>query len=129
LDARPPAVSVFKPLCGRDPYLRASLASFFRQDHPDLELLFGVLDPSHPAVGVVRELAAEYPAVPCEILVHEGEGALNPKIDNLPGLLPRAAHDLVLVSDSNVSAPPHYVRELATIYAREKPRLVTNLFA
>jgi ceramide glucosyltransferase len=126
---KPPSVSVLKPLCGADPDLRENLESFFRQDHTSLELLFGTVDPSDPALDVVRDLARAYPQVPCHVVVHPGEGALNPKVDNLLGLLPRAKFDLVLVSDSNVRAPAHYVRELATLYAREKPGLVTNLFA
>ena len=105
-----PAVSVLKPLCGRDADLEANLESFFEQDHPKYELLFGVTDPHDPAVDVAHELAARYPEVPCRVVVHKGAGALNPKVDNLLGLLPAARHDLVLVSDSNVHAPRHYVR-------------------
>jgi ceramide glucosyltransferase len=124
-----PPVSIVKPLCGADPALERNLESFFRQDHPRFELVFGVQDPHDPAAGVARRLAARYPSVRTRVVVHAGSGALNPKVDNLLGLLPLAAHDLVLVSDSNVSAPAGYVRELATLYAREKPGLVTNLFA
>jgi ceramide glucosyltransferase len=129
LASEPPPVSVLKPLCGADPGLSENLESFFRQDHPSLELVFGVVDASDPALDVVRELSKRYPQVRARIVVHQGMGALNPKVDNLLGILPHAAHDLVLVSDSNVRAPAHYVRELASIYARERPGLVTNLFA
>jgi ceramide glucosyltransferase len=122
-------VSVLKPLCGRDADLEANLESFFEQDHPKFELLFGVTDPDDPAVEVARELAERHPHVPCRVVVHDGAGALNPKVDNLLGLLPAARNDLVLVSDSNVRAKPGYVRELAALYARERPGLVTNLFA
>lgn len=124
-----PAVSVLKPLCGRDADLEANLESFFEQDHPKFELLFGVTDPDDPAVEVARELAERHPNVTSRVVVHDGAGALNPKVDNLLGLLPAAGHDLVLVSDSNVRAKPGYVRELAALYARERPGLVTNLFA
>jgi ceramide glucosyltransferase len=124
-----PPVSILKPLCGRDADLRENLESFFVQDHPSFELLFGAVDPNDPALDVARELAARHPGVRCRIVVHDGAGALNPKIDNLSGLLPIASHDLVLVSDSNVRAPRTYVRELAALYARERPGLVTNLFA
>jgi ceramide glucosyltransferase len=125
----PPPVSVLKPLCGNDPGLRQNLESFFRQDHPNCELIFGVTDERDAALDVVRELARAFPHVACRIIVHAGTGALNPKIDNLLGMLPHARHDLALVSDSNVRAPAHYVRELAQIYALERPGLVTNLFA
>ncbi|HEX6272492.1 MAG TPA: ceramide glucosyltransferase [Polyangiaceae bacterium] len=126
---RPPPVSILKPLCGADSDLERNLESFFRQDHPRFELVFGVQDPRDPAAGIARELAARHPRVPCRVVVHSGAGALNPKVDNLLGLLPLSVHDLVLVSDSNVRAPEGYVRELATLYARDKPGLVTNLFA
>jgi ceramide glucosyltransferase len=129
LSEHPPPVSVLKPLCGSDPGLRQNLESFFRQDHPEFELIFGVVDAGDPALEVVRELARKFPAVRCRTIVHAGRGALNPKIDNLLGMLPRARYDLALVSDSNVRAPSHYVRELASLFAAERPGLVTNLFA
>jgi len=123
----PPGVSVLKPLCGADADLEANLETFFTQDHPDFELLFGVTDANDPALEVVRRVRARHPGRACQVVVHEGLGALNPKIDNLLGLLPRAAHDLVLVSDSNIRAPRHYLTELAGFHAAERPGLVTNL--
>lgn len=125
----PRAVSVLKPLCGNDAELERNLESFFEQDHPRLELVFGVVSANDPALAVVERVRMRYPGVPCQIVVHDGAGALNPKVDNLVGLLPRARHDLVLVSDSNVRAPRHYVRELATLYDEQRAGLVTNLFA
>jgi ceramide glucosyltransferase len=129
LMAAPPPVSVLKPLCGRDEGLEQNLESFFLQDHPDFELVFGVVDAHDPALEVAEKLAARYPHVKTKRVVHAGLGALNPKVDNLLGILPEATHDLVLVSDSNVRAPRHYLRELATLYSRERPGLITNLFA
>jgi ceramide glucosyltransferase len=127
--AAPPAVTVLKPLCGTDTNLAGNLESFFTQDHPRFELVFGVTEEDDPALDVVRALVERYPAVRARVVVHTGEGALNPKVNNLLGMLPHAEHDLVLVSDSNVLAPRHYVREMASVYEHERPGLVTNLFA
>ena len=127
--ARPPPVSILKPLSGADDGLYANLKSFFEQDHPDFELLFGVTDPGDPALSVVARLTREFPHVPCQVVVHEGGTALNPKVRNLLGIEPHAEHDLVLISDSNVHAPPHYVRELAALHQSERAGIVTNLFA
>jgi len=127
--ATPPPVTVLKPLCGTDANLAGNLESFFKQDHPRFELVFGATDEDDPALAVVRTLAERYPDVRSRVVVHSGEGALNPKVNNLLGMLPHAEHDLVLVSDSNVLAPPHYVREMASVYEREQPGLVTNIFA
>ena len=122
-------VSVLKPLNGADPDLYQNLRSFFEQDLPDLELVFGVTSPSDPALPIVRRLQAEFPNLRCSIAVHEGGSALNPKVRNLLGMLPHASHDLLLISDSNVRAPRHYVRELAALHAGERVGMVTNLFA
>lgn len=125
-----PAVTVLKPLAGADPSLEENLATFFEQDHPDFELVFGVERADDPALAVVRRLIARYPHVPATIAVHKQADGLNPKVRNLRGMLPHARYDLILISDSNVRAPRHYVRELAEIKASDANiGLVTNLFA
>src|SRR4051812_17237722 len=77
------AVSVLKPLNGADDALYENLASFFTQDHPQFELLFGVTSATDPALATVARLQREHPRVPCRIVVHEGSHALNPKVRNL----------------------------------------------
>jgi ceramide glucosyltransferase len=125
-----PAVSVLKPLCGADPGLELNLESFFRQDHPEYELVFGVQAPDDPAIAVVERLRERYPGVRCRVIVHSGFGGINPKVDNLRGIVPHASHDLVLVSDSNVRAPESYVSDMARAFqSDERIGLVTNLFA
>jgi hypothetical protein len=127
--ARPAAVTVLKPLNGADTGLRANLESFFAQDHPEFELIFGVTNPHDSALRIVAELRADFPNVNVQVIVHEGGSALNPKVNNLLGMLPYATHDLVLISDSNVHAPGHYVSELARFHASTRAGIVTNLFA
>jgi ceramide glucosyltransferase len=129
LVAHPSPISVLKPLCGRDADLEANLTSFFEQDHPSFELVFGVVDPEDAALETVARLRRRHPHVPCRVVVHGGTGSLNPKVDNLRGMLPAASHELLVISDSNVNAPRHYLRELATLFDTDGPGLVTNLFA
>jgi ceramide glucosyltransferase len=125
-----PPVTVLKPLCGADAQLADNLRSFFEQDYPSYELVFGVRDPRDPALAVVRDLERRYPEVPCKIVVHGGAGGINPKVDNLLGMVPHATCDLLVVSDSNVRAPRHYLSELVdTFHSRKNVGLVTNLFA
>lgn len=127
--ARPP-LSVLKPLCGADAGLAQNLESFFAQDYPDVELVFGVQDPADPAIAVVDALRARFPSVRCKLVVHDFTDGTNPKVKNLRGMLPFVAHDLVLVSDSNVRAPQHYLTEMVdTLQSRDNVGLVTNLFA
>ncbi|MFO0760485.1 MAG: glycosyltransferase [Byssovorax sp.] len=126
----PPPVSVLKPLCGADPGLEANLATFFEQDHPACELLFGVERADDPAVAVVERLLARYPHKDARLVVHAAPRGHNPKVKNLRGLIDLAKHDLVLISDSNIRAPRHYVAEAASIFASDPQiGLVTHLFA
>ena len=130
--SRPAPVSVLKPLNGADSGLYENLRSFFEQDQLDLELVFGVTDANDAALAVVARLQGEFPNLPCQVVVHDGAAAaLNPKVNNLLGMLPRARYDLVLISDSNVRAPKHYVSELARVHeaAGARAGIVTNLFA
>lgn len=125
-----PGVTVLKPLCGADPGLAANLETFFTQDHPRYELVFGVEDPKDPAIAVVSALQARFPNVRSRLVVHRGGHAINPKVRNLMGMAPWAQHDLLLVSDSNVRVPAHYVREMVeTMQASPNVGLVTSLFA
>src|SRR5450432_469563 len=128
-DTPTPPVSVLKPLNGADEGLYQNLRGFFEQDHPELELVFGATNPSDPALSVVTRLHEEFPNVCCKVVIHEGGTALNPKVRNLLGMLPHATHDLLLISDSNVRAPKHYVSELARLHAGAGVGIVTNLFA
>ena len=127
--AMPAPVSVLKPLSGADEGLYQNLRGFFEQDQPVLELVFGVTSPRDPALAVVARLREEFPHVSCQVVIHAGSTALNPKVRNLLGMLPYATHDLLLISDSNIRVPRHYVSELARLHASAGAGIVTNLFA
>lgn len=125
-----PPVSVLKPLCGADPSLETNLRSFFEQDHPSFQLVFGVQRPDDPALPIVERLRAAYPAVDAAVVVHSFAEGLNPKVRNLRGMLPHAKHEHLLISDSNVHAPRDYLREATKLHASAPDvGLVTHLFA
>ncbi len=115
-----PPVSVLKPLCGADPALEDNLESFFRQDHPDLEIVLGVEHGGDPALAVAQRVAARHPHVRSSLVVGGGLSGRNPKVRNLRAMIPHARHDLVVISDSNVRAEPWVVREMVAIAARDR---------
>jgi ceramide glucosyltransferase len=122
-----PPVTVLKPLCGADEELRASLATFFTQDYPDYELVFGVVSQADPAIPVVRELMATFPGTRARLVVHDGNQGLNPKVANLRGMIAAAdVHDHLVISDSNIAVGPGYLRSMVS---RLEPgvELVTSL--
>lgn len=121
-------ITVLKPLCGADPSLAENLESFFQQDHPDYEIVFGVEDENDPAVFVARALLERHPECRARLVIHRTASGTNPKVRNLRGMVRHAANDLVLVSDSNIRAPRHYLSELAREFERtDRVGLVTNL--
>lgn len=120
-------VSVLKPLCGLDPHLEANLRSFFEQDHPAYEIVFGAHS-GDPALRVAQALKDAHPHVTCRIVIHEATG-MNPKVGNLRAMLGAVAHDWVVVSDANVRVSRRWLRELASVAAMPGTGLVFNPIA
>lgn len=124
-----PPVTILKPLKGLDEGLEGNLRSFFELDYPETQILFGVADPSDPAIGVVQRLIAEYPDHDARLIVGTPAFGLNPKVENLAALWPHRRHAVILISDSNVRVRPDYLRETACYLADPGVGLVSNLFA
>ncbi len=124
-----PPVSVLKPLCGIDNNLENNLRTFFEQDYPAFELVFGVEGSGDPAIAVVRRLRDAYPSVPCRIVIHDGGRGLNPKVGNLRAMLGSVRHDVLVISDSNIAVVPGYLREMALALGEPGVGVVSNLFA
>lgn len=124
-----PAVTVLKPLAGADADLAANLRTFFEQDHPRYQLVFGVERENDPALAIVRSLMREYPAVPAALVQSREIRARNPKVSNLKKMLAAAEHDLLVISDSNVRAPRNYLTDLVATKLEQDAGLVTSVFA
>jgi ceramide glucosyltransferase len=119
------AVSVLKPLRGAEPHLEESLASFFAQDHPEAELLFGVAEPDDPAAEPVRALMRQFPQVQARIVQTRTDLGPNRKVCNLHGLATAARYDLLLVSDSDMRVPAGYLRRVAAPFHHPEVGMVT----
>jgi ceramide glucosyltransferase len=112
-----------------DDGFEANLRTFFAQNYPHYEIVFGVQGEGDPVLELVRRLMREYPEVNARVVVHDGGRGINPKVSNLRAMLTAARHDLVVVSDSNIRVHPDYVGEMQREMARPKVGLVTSLFA
>lgn len=125
--ARQP-VSVLKPLAGLDAGLEDNLRSFFAQDYPHFELLFAVREAGDPAAAVVRALQAEYPGVSSRLLVAGEPPYANAKVWKLQRLLEAAAHELIVMSDSDVRVRPDLLAEVNREFADPGVGLATCPF-
>jgi ceramide glucosyltransferase len=117
----PEPVSILKPLAGLDLDLESNLRTFFDQDYPDFEILFAVRDTEDPAAEAAANLAKEYPRVPCRILITGEPPYANAKVYSLDRMLAASAHDLIVMSDSDIRVTPDFLRTIAAEF--QDPRL------
>jgi ceramide glucosyltransferase len=125
LQAYTPSVSLLKPLHGLDRELESSLRSFCRQDYPTFEILFSVREQSDPAVAVVRRLEREFPTIPMRLLVLGPPRYLNAKVHGLEAMAEAAAHDVLIITDSDVRVAPDYLRSVVAPMADPKMGMAT----
>ena len=113
LRERPPAeVSIVRPVCGLEHRIEATLASVFQIDHPSYEVIFCVAAADDPVIPLVRRLIRNHPQIPTRLLVGCQAGGPNPKLANLMKGWDAAAHDWIVLADSNVLIPPDYLDRL-----------------
>ena len=110
-----PPITVLKPLCGQDDRLEENLRSFFAQDYPDYEILFAVHGLADPAAAVVNKVCREFPDGPEVRLIETGDPTIpNRKAHSLAHLVAQAKHSILVMSDSDVCAPPDLLRRIAS---------------
>lgn len=124
----PEPVTLLKPLHGPEPLLREKLLSFFDQDYgAPIQMVCGVADPDDPAADIVRALAAE--GQPVELVANPALHGRNAKVSNLINMVPHARHDLLILSDSDMSVSRDYLATIAATLAKPGVGAVTCLYA
>ncbi|MBB2205725.1 bacteriohopanetetrol glucosamine biosynthesis glycosyltransferase HpnI [Gluconacetobacter takamatsuzukensis] len=125
----PPPVTILKPLHGDEPLLEEALESFCTQDYPRFQIVFGVQDAGDPAIAMVRRLRERHPTLDIDLVVDPTVHGVNRKIGNLINMLPRARHDVLVISDSDIHVAPDYLRHVVHALAQPGVGLATTLYA
>jgi ceramide glucosyltransferase len=113
-----PPLTLLKPLHGAEPGLEAHLATFFEQDYPGYEILFCARDAADAGLETARRVAARYPQVPARFFSTGGQpDYINDKVISLERMEAEAAHDIFVISDSDVRVTPDYLRAVALPFA------------
>src|SRR5271156_1730440 len=123
-----PPVTLFKPLHGAEPNLEAHLETFFQQDYPAYEIIFGARVSSDPGMQAARRVAQRYPRVPVKFVLTGEPWHVNAKVSTLELIERSAEHDIFIVSDSDVRVSPDYIREVVMPFADQKVGAVTCLY-
>jgi ceramide glucosyltransferase len=111
-----PAVSLIRPVCGLENFSQETLGSAFRLDYPSYEIIFCVEQESDAIVPVVNRLIAAHPNVRAQLTIGKDRISANPKLNNIVKGWRTAAHDWVVIADSNVLMPRDYIQRLLTTW-------------
>jgi len=123
-----PPVSVIKPVFGLEPLLEENLESFFVQDYPNYELIFGARSAEDPAIRVIDRLRERHPHVRVRY-VFSGEPVWpNPRVYSEHRMIAVADHDYLVIGDSDVRVAPDYLRNIVTPLLDPKVGLVTCIY-
>jgi len=133
-----PPVSILKPVRGIEQNFYATLASFFRQDYPSFEIVFGLsAGPSGQADAArwtIAQLQRDFPGVAVKIVAvaddpHASiQNPQNPKMTKLEHMLPEASHEHIVLSDADIRVEPDYLRRIVAPLTDERVGLVTCLY-
>ncbi len=112
-----PPLTLLKPLHGDEPGLAAHLASFFEQDYPEYEILFCARSDDDAGLRVARQVAARSPRIPARFFSTGEPDYINAKVASLEKMEAAAAHEILVISDSDVRVTPVYLRAVALPFA------------
>jgi ceramide glucosyltransferase len=123
-----PPVTIFKPVHGMEEQLAANLESFFQQDYPDYEVIFGARDADNPAVKIAEEVRARYPHVPSRVILSGPPAWPSAKVFSLDKMIAASTRSYFIISDSDVRVAPEFLRNTIPPLLDPKAGLVTCMY-
>ena len=123
-----PAVSLLKSLKGLDPHMYEAFRSHCWFDYREYELLFGAADPNEPALALVARQQREFPQRAIRVVLTPKSLGLNGKVSTLAQMIPEARFEHILINDSDIVAPPDYLRRVMCRLVDERVGMVTSLY-
>jgi ceramide glucosyltransferase len=123
-----PPVTVLKPVHGLELRLEETLESFFLQDYPDFEIIFGARSSDNEALAVVEKLRAHYPNVRTKVVISGDPSWPNAKVFSLAKMIASSDNDYFVISDSDILVGRDFLRNVTPPLLEPKVGLVTCLY-
>lgn len=119
------SITILKPVSGLETGLYENLCSFCVQDYPQFQVVFGIPNADDPALAVIEEVMRAYPTASSALVVGRASDVPNLKVAQLMQMSAAAAHDILVVADSDTRVDERYLRALAAAFAGERVGAVT----
>jgi len=123
-----PAVTILKPVHGMEPRLEETLESFFRQDYPEFEIIFGARNGEDQSLSVIAKLRAKYPQVRTRVVISGDPSWPNAKVFSLAKMIGSSDHAHLVISDSDVLVGTDFLRNVVPPLLQPGVGLVTCLY-
>ena len=123
-----PPGSILRSLKGLDPQMYLAFRSHCLLDYGEYEVLFGVSDPSDPALELVKKLQEEFPLRQLRVANCPEVLGLNGKVSNLAQMLPQARYEHIVINDSDIMVPHDYLQRVLAPMATPGVGMVTALY-
>jgi ceramide glucosyltransferase len=123
-----PPVTILKPIHGMEDKLEENLASFFEQDYPDYEIIFGARDTLNPALEVAERVRTRYPNVKSRVVLSGPPTWPNAKVFSLQKMIAATDRSYFVISDSDVRVGRDFLRNTIPPLIDPKVGLVTCMY-
>ncbi len=123
-----PPVTILKPVHGMEPRLAENLESFFHQDYPNFEVVFGARELSNAALKIAQEVCRRHPEVKSRIVISGFPNWPNAKVFSLDKMIADSSNDFFIISDSDINVGPDFLRNVIPPLLEPKTGLVTCLY-
>jgi ceramide glucosyltransferase len=123
-----PMVAILKPLHGAEPRLEENLESFFLQDYPAFEIVFGCRTAEDPALAVVERLRARHPQVAARVVLSGEPHWPNAKVWSLDKMIASSTSRYLVISDSDILVRTDFLHAVLPPLLQPENGLVTCLY-
>jgi ceramide glucosyltransferase len=124
-----PGVSILKPVKGMDEDSYDNFASFCCQEYAgNVQIIFAAASPDDPVIGVIRQLMADFTNHDISLIINPALHGPNQKVSNLINAFPQARHEILIVSDSDISVAADYLHAVTAHFSDPQIGLVTSLY-
>ncbi len=123
-----PPVTILKPLHGMEDELEQNLESFFQQDYPDYEIIFGARDAANPALQIAERVRLRHPNVKSTVVLSGPPIWPNAKVFSLQKMIAVTTRSFFIISDSDVRVAPDFLRNTVPPLLDPTVGLVTCMY-